>query len=69
MCGSGLRLDSWREMCYELGMGMASPKNKLFKLVTNYQPTGDQPLAIENIVNGLNEGQKSQVLFRGHWLG
>ena len=33
-----------------------------FKLVSKYSPTGDQPEAIEKLVNGLNSGLKEQVL-------
>ena len=33
-----------------------------FKLVTNYQPTGDQPQAIKKLVNGLRSGEKAQTL-------
>ena len=33
-----------------------------FKLETEFSPTGDQPKAIERLVEGLNRGQKSQVL-------
>lgn len=33
-----------------------------FKLVTDYEPRGDQPKAIEKLVHGLESGQKSQVL-------
>jgi excinuclease ABC subunit B len=33
-----------------------------FELVSNYQPRGDQPAAIEQLVAGLNSGQKHQVL-------
>ena len=33
-----------------------------FKLVSNYKPTGDQPEAIEKLVEGLNRGDKEQVL-------
>lgn len=33
-----------------------------FKLVSSYRPTGDQPQAIEALVDGLNEGAKHQVL-------
>jgi excinuclease ABC subunit B len=33
-----------------------------FKLVSENQPKGDQPEAIKQIVNGLNEGVKDQVL-------
>ncbi len=33
-----------------------------FKLVSDYQPQGDQPEAIEALVRGLNQGEKHQVL-------
>jgi excinuclease ABC subunit B len=33
-----------------------------FKLVSNYVPTGDQPTAIEQLTNGVNNGEKAQVL-------
>lgn len=33
-----------------------------FKLVTTYQPTGDQPTAIAKLVTGLEKGQKEQTL-------
>lgn len=33
-----------------------------FKLVSPYQPTGDQPQAIEKLTNGLKNGLKEQVL-------
>ena len=33
-----------------------------FELVSKYSPTGDQPQAIEKLVNGLKEGKKMQVL-------
>ncbi len=33
-----------------------------FKLVTDYKPTGDQPQAISQIVEGLNNGTEDQVL-------
>ena len=33
-----------------------------FELVAPHQPTGDQPQAIEKLVNGINEGLKSQTL-------
>jgi excinuclease ABC subunit B len=33
-----------------------------FKLVSEYQPKGDQPAAIDALVKGLNDGAKDQVL-------
>lgn len=35
---------------------------KLFKLVSKYKPSGDQPDAIDSLVKGINEGKKEQVL-------
>ena len=34
----------------------------MFKLVSNYKPTGDQPQAIEYLSNGIKEGKKYQTL-------
>lgn len=34
----------------------------MFKLVSNYQPTGDQPQAIEYLSKGIQEGKKFQTL-------
>jgi excinuclease ABC subunit B len=33
-----------------------------FKLVSDYKPTGDQPVAIEKLIKGLDKGEKNQVL-------
>ncbi|MGK2896789.1 MAG: excinuclease ABC subunit UvrB [Candidatus Saccharimonadales bacterium] len=33
-----------------------------FRLATNYQPTGDQPKAIAQLVDGLNKGEREQTL-------
>ena len=54
----------------EVGKGYAPPieiKKELksqrpFQLVTDYKPTGDQPKAIEQIVENLKSGSKHQVL-------
>lgn len=35
---------------------------KKFELHSNYAPTGDQPQAIQKLVEGINDGLKSQVL-------
>lgn len=37
-------------------------EQKQFKLVSKYEPMGDQPTAIESLVEGLNNGKKFQVL-------
>lgn len=37
-------------------------ETKLFELVSNYQPQGDQPKAIEKLVQGIEDGKKQQVL-------
>ncbi|MBR5191434.1 MAG: excinuclease ABC subunit UvrB [Clostridia bacterium] len=34
----------------------------MFKLVSNYKPTGDQPQAIEKLVDGVNKGYNEQTL-------
>ena len=34
----------------------------MFKLVSKFKPSGDQPEAIKKLVSGINEGKKSQVL-------
>ena len=36
--------------------------NNKFKLVSSYKPTGDQPEAIESLVNGIKQGKKRQTL-------
>ena len=35
---------------------------KMFKIHSDYKPTGDQPKAIEYLVNGINDGKKFQTL-------
>ena len=37
-------------------------EQKKFKLVSDYQPTGDQPQAIETLVKGFREGNQCQTL-------
>lgn len=34
----------------------------MFKLVSNYKPTGDQPGAIEYLSKGIEEGKEFQTL-------
>ena len=34
----------------------------MFELKSKYTPSGDQPQAIEELVNGLKKGEKYQVL-------
>lgn len=34
----------------------------MFELISKYKPSGDQPQAIEELVKGINEGKKEQVL-------
>ncbi len=41
---------------------MAVFTDKSFKLAETFLPTGDQPQAIESLVRGLKQGEKSQVL-------
>ena len=37
-------------------------EERRFELVSSYKPTGDQPKAIDELVNGLNSGKHEQVL-------
>ena len=37
-------------------------RDNIFKLKSEYQPTGDQPAAIDALVKGLNNGEHEQVL-------
>ena len=37
-------------------------EHKAFELVSNYQPQGDQISAIKQLVQGVKEGKKQQVL-------
>lgn len=39
-----------------------SYKENKFELVSKFKPTGDQPQAIESLVQGLNDGLRTQVL-------
>lgn len=34
----------------------------MFKLVTDFAPTGDQPAAIEQLVTNIEQGVESQIL-------
>ena len=34
----------------------------MFELVSKYQPSGDQPEAIDSLVKGIEEGKRDQVL-------
>lgn len=36
--------------------------DKEFKLVSKYQPTGDQPQAIDELAAGVKAGKKEQIL-------
>ena len=38
---------------------------KKFEIVSPFKPTGDQPKAIKELVEGINEGKHEQVLW--HW--
>ncbi len=34
----------------------------MFELISKYKPSGDQPQAIEKLVEGIKDGKKEQVL-------
>lgn len=40
-----------------------------FKLVSEYSPMGDQPTAIQQLVDGIKAGKKEQVLLGGTGTG
>ena len=44
------------------GGGFVQTEQKMFKLHAPYQPTGDQPQAIEDLVKGFKEGNQFQTL-------
>ena len=53
----------------ELGPLLEHPKNNNktepnipFKLVSDFSPAGDQPQAIKELVDGINKGERSQIL-------
>ena len=53
------------EWCIQIGFyggAFVQNKQKLFKLHSEYQPTGDQPQAIEALVKGFQEGNQFQTL-------
>ncbi|MGB0681631.1 MAG: excinuclease ABC subunit UvrB [Magnetovibrionaceae bacterium] len=43
-------------------MRPAATERAEFDLVTDYQPAGDQPRAIKDLMAGINEGERNQVL-------
>jgi excinuclease ABC subunit B len=45
-----------------VGGGMDTSNNQKFKLVSDYQPTGDQPEAIASLCAGVEQGYQHQVL-------
>ena len=46
----------------EKNSGVLMENNKSFQLISNFKPTGDQPEAIKQLVQGLKENKKFQVL-------
>ena len=44
-------------------------EQKIFKLHSEYKPTGDQPQAIEALVKGFQEGNQFQTLLGGTGSG
>lgn len=47
---------------YKLYIIYKSMEEKLFNLISEYKPTGDQPEAIRKLVEGINNGTHEQVL-------
>ena len=40
-----------------------------FKLVSKYEPSGDQPQAIEQLVDNIEGGEKAQILMGATGIG
>lgn len=36
--------------------------DKMFKIHSEYSPSGNQPEAVKELVSGINDGKKSQLL-------
>ena len=49
----------WLKICLMGGGNAAMPK---FEVVSEYQPSGDQPQAIAALAEGIENGLKEQVL-------
>ena len=56
--GTNLGTNDWLKVIIVKKLG----SEKMFKLHSKYKPTGDQPKAIENLVDGINKGLKYQTL-------
>ena len=46
----------------QLRLGERPEAGKPFELVSDYQPSGDQPRAIDDLTTGVQNGEKDQVL-------
>lgn len=67
--GRPLRKSSARTVMFRPGAGeergeKRGPRVAEFELSSPFQPTGDQPQAITELVGGLEEGRRFQVLNR-----
>ena len=47
---------------------MIRKDDTMFKIHSKYKPSGDQPQAIEKLVEGINNGKKHQVHIRNQPL-
>ena len=60
---TGMNLDMLRALVAEHDQSDLRPDGgKAFELVSDFQPSGDQPQAIEELVAGLRDDQRDQVL-------
>ena len=46
---------------------LVTNQNK-FALKSNFIPTGDQPSAIKELISGINNNEKDQVLLGRNWI-
>ncbi len=65
--GEGLQSGSWKGEIFGAGAGnqnsgMSKSADKVFTIVSPYEPSGDQPAAIEQLARGIMAGEDSQVL-------
>lgn len=53
-----------QEQAHQKGVNLSGTQasNQPFELVTEFEPAGDQPQAIEKLVRGINDGLKGQLL-------
>ncbi len=62
MCGVGFLFKGCFFFFFRVWYNLFLMSNKIFKMVTQFTPQGDQPRAIRELVEGIKRGLKHQVL-------